>query len=258
MLNPAQEHTEQIIRYLDAEMTDEEKQEFEILLVRNKELLDEYRDLQIARDSVRFYGLKQKVAEIHQLMMEELKPGKPPVQGIKQLTKLVRYGIAVAAGILLVLLFIMTYKYYSLSTEGLFGEKYNDFIVSAVTDDTSTSSRIEKSYRNAKYQEIIFFHNKIHFIKVKDLFFLGIAYLKTENLTKAIESFNSILNKNKLSQTDTLQDETEYYLALTYLKNKDYDQAIVLMKKIHADPDHLYHAKFTGTYIQRVKMLKWR
>jgi tetratricopeptide (TPR) repeat protein len=251
-------HSGFMIRYLDGEMNHEEELEFENLLARDKEVREELQDLLLAVDSVRLFGLRQKVAEVHQLMMEELKPEKPPLRRITQFTRVIRYIFAIAAAILLVFLLIEAYNFYSLSAEGLFSEKYNDFKTSAFTSDSATNLPIEKSFRNAKYQQIIYFHNKNRFFKVNDLFFLGIAYLKTENLSKAIDSFNSILEKNKFSKTDTLQDETEYYLALTYLKNKDYDQAIVLMKKIHADPGHLFNAKFTGGYIQRVKILKWR
>ena len=187
-----------------------------------------------------------------------MKRGKPPVLRITQFTRVIRYVFAVAAAILLVFLLVEAYNFYSLSTEGLFSEKYTDFKTSGDITDTTSNLLIEKSFRNAKYQQVIYFHNKAHFFKINDLFLLGIAYLKTENLSKAIDSFNSILEKNKISNTDTLWDETEYYLALTYLKNKDYDQAIVLMKKIHEDPNHLYKSKFTEKYIRRVKMLKWR
>jgi tetratricopeptide (TPR) repeat protein len=247
-----------MIRYLDGEMTHEEELEFENLLANDKELLEELQDLQITVEAIQLYGLKQKVAAVHHLMMEELTPVKQPVLRITHLAKGVRYSLAISAAILLLFLLIQAYKFYTLSTEGLFSEKYKDFKTGAITGDSTTNLSIEKSFRNAKYQQVIYFHNKNHFSRINDLFLLGLAYLKTENLSKAIDSFNSILDKNKLFKTDTLQDETEYYLALAYLKNKDYDQAIVLMEKIHDDNAHLYQGKFTGTYIRRVKMMKWR
>ena len=258
MDNPAQGHNGLLMRYLDGEMTEKEKLEFENVLGNDKELRQELQDLKIAKDAVRLYGLKKKVAEIHQLMMEEIKPVKPPVQRFRQLTKVFRYVIAIAASIILLFLLVEAYNFYMLNSEGLFGEKYSEYKLSASVKNTTANPGIEKAYKSAKYQQIIAYHNKKSFNTSNDLFFLGIAYLKTENLSKAIQSFNSIIDKNKLTKTDTLLDETEYYLALTYLKNKDYDQAIVLMKKIHEDPQHLYNKKFTSTYIRRVKMLKWR
>ena len=251
-------HSGRMIRYLDGEMNHEEELEFENLLVNDKEMREELQDLLIVVDSVRLFGLRQKVTGIHPLMMEEVKPGKPPLKRFDQVAKVFRYSITVVAGIVLVLLLVEAYRFYNLSTEGLFQEKYNEYKVPASPIDTLVDLKIENSYRRTKYQQIIYYHNKTHFVTIHDLFYLGISFLKTENLSKAIDSFNSILEKNKFSKTDTLQDETEYYLALTYLKNKDYDQAIVLMKKIHADPDHVFNAKFTAGYIQRVKMLKWR
>jgi hypothetical protein len=55
-----------------------------------------------------------------------------------------------------------------------------------------------------------------------------------------------------------LKDAAEYYLALAYLKNNDYDQSIELMNAIHANSTHFYTKKFSRKYINRVKRLKWR
>ena len=70
MDNPPQGHNGRMIRYLDGELSHEEEHEFENLLANDKQLQGELQDLQIVIDSVQLFGLKQKVAEVHQLMME--------------------------------------------------------------------------------------------------------------------------------------------------------------------------------------------
>jgi hypothetical protein len=62
----------------------------------------------------------------------------------------------------------------------------------------------------------------------------------------------------KDEKKSVLKDVAEYYLALAYLKNNDYDQAIELMNVIHDNSSHLYTKKFSRKYINRVKRLKWR
>jgi predicted negative regulator of RcsB-dependent stress response len=84
------------------------------------------------------------------------------------------------------------------------------------------------------------------------------AYLETNDLPKAISSFQVVIADVKDEKAPVLKDAAEYYLALAYLKNNDYDQAIELMNTIHDNSSHLYTKKFSRKYINRVKRLKWR
>ena len=54
------------------------------------------------------------------------------------------------------------------------------------------------------------------------------------------------------------KDGAEYYLALAHLRNRDFDESIELMTKVHDDPNHMYHERFSSKYIKKVKMVKWR
>ena len=82
------------------------------------------------------------------------------------------------------------------------------------------------------------------------------AFLETNNLSKAISSYQVVLAE--LKNDASLKDTAEYYLALAYLKNNDYDQSIELMNAIHDNSSHLFAKKFNRKYINRVKRLKWR
>ena len=77
------------------------------------------------------------------------------------------------------------------------------------------------------------------------------------DLSKAISSYQVVIADVK-DKKSMLKDAAEYYLALAYLKNNDYDQAIELMNTIHDNSSHLYTKKFSLKYIKRVKRLKWR
>ena len=95
-------------------------------------------------------------------------------------------------------------------------------------------------------------------LSVKDVFLTGMAYLETNDLPKAISSFQVVIADVKDNKASELKDAAEYYLALAYLKNNDYDQAIELMSLIHDSPSHLYTKKFSPKYLNRVKRLKCR
>jgi outer membrane protein assembly factor BamD (BamD/ComL family) len=95
-------------------------------------------------------------------------------------------------------------------------------------------------------------------LSIKDVFLTGMSYLETNDLSKAISSFQVVIADVKEDKTTVLKDAAEYYLAMAYLKNNDYDQAIELMNTIHDNSGHLYKNMFSQKYINKVKRLKWR
>jgi len=82
------------------------------------------------------------------------------------------------------------------------------------------------------------------------------AYMELRNDIKAIEEYKKVIAKNESAGTNILKDEAEYYLALAFLHNKDYDHALEMMNKIHNDPNHIYNEKITAKLINEVKSLR--
>ena len=171
---------------------------------------------------------------------------------------IIRYSVAVTASVLLIFICIEGYKFYRLSPGRLFAENYTAYEqIFTPAENDSTESKIEKAYRAKDYSEVINI-NKNSVLSVKDIFLTGMSYLETNDLSKAISSYQVVIADVKDDKNPALKDAAEYYLALAYLKNNDYDQAIELMNTIHDDSSHFYTKKFSHKYIKRVKRLKWR
>jgi predicted PolB exonuclease-like 3'-5' exonuclease len=83
----------------------------------------------------------------------------------------------------------------------------------------------------------------------------GNAYIETNEPAAAVEVFQSLLAKNKTDNTTSYNDAASYYLALAFLKNKNYAAAAGLMQQIQADKENAYSTKFSTEYIDRVKKL---
>jgi len=177
---------------------------------------------------------------------------------ITKVKRIVRYMVAAAASILLIFVCIEAYNFYRLSPSGLFDENYTAYELATTPDQNdSAQSRIEKAYREKNYAEVIKL-NKSSVLSIKDIFLTGMSYLETSALSKAISSYLVVIADLKQDKNSGVKDAAEYYLALAYLKNNDYDQAIELMTKIRNNPSHAYTKKFSSKYIRRVKRLKWR
>ena len=179
-------------------------------------------------------------------------------KGINKARRIVRYSVAVAASVLLIFVCIVVYNFYRLSSDRLFAENYSAYELTTIRrENDSTESKIEKAYREKNYAGVINI-NKNSVLSVKDIFLTGMSYLETNDLSKAISSYQVVIADIKDDKTSGLKNAAEYYLALAYLKNNDYDQAIELMNMIHDNSSHLYTKKFSGKYIKKVKQLKWR
>jgi tetratricopeptide (TPR) repeat protein len=179
--------------------------------------------------------------------------GKLTAKKISKLQRVVRYGVPVIASVLLVFVCIEVYNFYRLTPTGLFNEKYVAYDVATTKDTIETT--ISKAYHEKKYADVIRL-NANSVLSVKDVFLTGMAFLETNDLSRAISSYQVVLADVK--NDPALKDAAEYYLALAYLKNNDYDQAIELMNAIYNNTSHLYTKKFSRKYINRVKRLKWR
>src|SRR5215203_454032 len=178
---------------------------------------------------------------------------------ISKVRRIVRYTVAVAASILLIFVCIVGFNFYRLSPGRLFAENYTTYELTTSSDgNNSVESKIEKAYREKNYAEVIKL-NANSVLSVKDIFLTAISFLETDDPSRAITNFQVVIADVKADKEDSvLKDATEYYLALAYLKNNDYDQAIELMNTIHDNSSHLYRKKFSLKYIRRVKRLKWR
>ncbi len=177
---------------------------------------------------------------------------------INKVRRIVRYSVAVAASVLLIFVCIVGYNFFRLSSDGLFAEKYSAYESPTIRiENDSTESKIEKAYREKNYAEVIKL-NANSVLSVKDIFLTAMSFLETNDPSRAISNFQIVIADVKDDNNSALKDATEYYLAMAYLKNNDYDQAIELMNSIRDNSSHQYKSKFSRKYINKIKRLKWR
>ena len=248
---------ELLMRYLDGEMSLEEREEFETRLASDENTRRRLEDLQVARDAVNVYGLKKQVALVHREMMAEMKPAAV-ITAMSRTRQIARYGLRIAASIVFVAICLLAYNFFSLSSSKLYNEKYVPFELSSVRGENQTEATgIEKAYRQKNYQEVVAL-SKIDGVSIKDEFLEAVSYLELGKPAEAIDHFSRVVARDRATDHPVYKDDAEYYLALSYLKTKNYEKALELMNTIHDDNSHLYHEKFTKGFIRKVKMLKWR
>ena len=173
--------------------------------------------------------------------------------------RIIRYSIAAAAAVVLIVAFIMAYNFYNLSSNKVFVSNFHSYELNTVRDGDSTLvSPVEKAYREKDYKKTIGLISKQRSLSVKETFLAGMSYMELGNNAKAIEELKKVIAGNENAGNNLFKDQAEYYLALTYIRDKDYDFALDMLRSIKENPGHLYHKKVTSKLIRRVKLLKWR
>ena len=248
---------ELLMRYLDGEMSQTEKEEFEKELTTEESLREQLQDLQTAREAVKMYGLKQQVALVHREMMEEIKP--EAVIKMSRTRRFARYSLRVAASIVFIAICFLGYRFFSLSSDKLYREKYNSFELSTPRgENENQATEVERAYRQKNYKDVLVLSAKYPEKNIRDEFLAGISCLELYKPSEPIDLFNKVIIRNQNSDHPVYKDDVEYYLALSYLRTKNYEKALELMNAIHENPSHLYHEKFTKGFIRKVKILNWR
>lgn len=256
MNNNLPDNAEKLVLYLDGSLEGAEKDQFLQQLQADQDLQAEFQRLKEAREAIRYYGLQQKVATIHTGMMAEM---KTPVKPISSSRKIFRYTMAAAASLILMIGAWMLYSFFSLSADKVFASNYQSYELPANRGDQRSALTVSETlFTNHQYQELLSQFREKKLVTISDQFLCGMAAIELKDDKQAINIFRNLLEDNKRTGNTRYSDQAEYYLALTYIRNKDYDFALPILQKIKQDPAHTYQNKITGRMIRNVKLLKWR
>lgn len=182
---------------------------------------------QTLKDALKAYGLKQDIRRIHNEMMPALKK--------KALVRsLFSYAKRIAAAILLLIISAGTILYFNSTPSNLFDSRYEPYVESAQRGGPAKASEIKRSFLE------------------------GQKMLQEGNTAQALSTFSQIIRINAHSQEKILNDDAEYYLALSYLKAGQAANALPIFKSIHDNANHLYNDKVTEWFLLRVKIASWR
>ncbi|MBK8952927.1 MAG: hypothetical protein IPM85_12230 [Chitinophagaceae bacterium] len=246
---------ELLVRYIDGELDKEAQVKVEERLATDTVFNNSYEGLLISKEAVRQYGLKQKVSVIHKQMMQEQ---MAPVRQIGSGKKFLRYSLSIAATLVLLAGSLMLYNFFTLSADKVFNLKYQSYNLATARSNETKESHIVKAYREKNFLEVTKLFDAGTDKSNEAIFLAGIAALEVNNNAKAINNFRMVLAANQQLKQKLFNDEAEYYLALTYIRNADYDFALELLYKIRVDQNHSYNKSVTAKLLRQLKMLKWR
>lgn len=185
----------------------------------------------------------------------KIKPLQWPTVKIAPRRKQIRIATAALALAVLLVAVWKGYAFYQLSSDALYNELYTPFAESAFTATKAREkSAIEQYYNDRNFVAVTLQSKKQPQLSDKEKLLTGLAYMQRADYGKAVKWLGQEANNFK----SPYRQQAEYYAALAYLKNEDYDHSIEKLERIYYNPAHTYHSRVSQSAISDLKMLKWR
>lgn len=230
---------EYLIDQLDLSLRGELSGDARQQILQDPQQISDWQILQLAVMAVREAGLNDQVAAVR----KSWKAGQVSVTRPQQavVRTMYRNVLRVAACVFILAVGVSVYKYSTVNASSVYAKYYSSYDLNTARGLTVIDP-VEKAYRGKNWQEVIQQFDGLKEKNNKSYFLTGMASLELKQYQVAIPLFSKVLENNARSAEGYFQDESEYYLALSYLGAGKSAEAIKILKKIKADRNHLYHA----------------
>jgi tetratricopeptide (TPR) repeat protein len=235
--------TEQLIRYLDGEMNDEEQSQWDQRIAADTDLRDQLHHLKLAMEAVQLAGTSAKVNRIHEAFVQQTPVTVQPAAVVTRMYS--RTWMRVAAAVTILILLSAGWWLSQTTNNAIFADHFVDFSVSNSRNQGSLSA-IEQAYSGKQYDKVLELATAGS-IQGKDSLLTGIAYLQSKKYDEAIQWLTS------MQSSQPFREDAEYYLAFAWLGKKDDKKAVQILESIHQNPAHLYHAAVSNGLLQKLK-----
>jgi hypothetical protein len=243
-------NTELLIQYLDGELDKEQLDALTKSIQEDPTLAGEMESLRLTKETMKSYGLKNKIASIHTEMMQErskMHSAKKP--GI--IAKLIPYSMRIAAAVIVLIGITFLYPYYTATPEKLFDENFQAFNLRQARGNAVTP--LKDRYINGDMAGTVQQYRLQKNDSPEDNFLAGNAYLYMHKPAEAIAAFSALQLQNKTNNTHYFEEDTEYYLGLAYLLNHQEVLALPVFEKINTDKNHAYHKKVGDWFLKKAE-----
>lgn len=246
---------ETLVAYLDGELNQEALAQTNQLLKEQPALQERLNTLKVAKAAIKSAGNRTQIENIHAQFLHnrKLKAQQVPVRKMFSFKPLLR----VAAVVIFVLVGASVYEYRTTSNESIFAANYTEYSI-PVLRGNEQQSLMEKAFQAKEYNSVINIFDAIAVKSQKDYFLVGLALLQKGDAVSAIKYFMEIKKLNGISEEKPYDYETDFYLAMAFLKTGDVDKFQEGLNQILSNPSHPYYQKAKDIKRWQLSILKWK
>jgi tetratricopeptide (TPR) repeat protein len=140
------------------------------------------------------------------------------------------------------------------SPETVFRQNFRPYEL-PILRGSSNYSALRTAYGKGKMDSVIWDFKNLSAPVPEEYLLTGIAFLEKNEPEKAIETFQTLIQKNSNSNTDFFEDDAEYYLAMAYLSNNESQKAMPIFEKIKSDPENRHYEDVSNWFMLNVRTL---
>jgi len=267
------ERWEQIEAYLDGEMGEEERQAFEERIRLDDGMAQSLERARIGRLAVRQYGLRNTLQSVHAQAMAARQPvemptaAAPSVADVPVPTTRVRplwhYASRIAASLVILFVAFAAFQFFTLSADRLTqGQEMYVAQTSRGGEADEVKAQLQTAYAQGDYRQFIQLYESQPAVSGTEQnetnLMAGNTYLALNQPHQAEACFRKIQAANTASAEKPFEEDAEYYLALSLLKQNRIAEAQSLFVQIRQNPEHPYHSQVSWWWMQRLQWLKWK
>ena len=243
---------EQLIDYLDRKLNQEESLLIESRLKSDKILAGELEYMKLAIDTVRLEAIRNKVSSIRDSVDNVKTTSVVPTGGIVR--SMSKFSLRIAAILVMLMGITILYKYISVSSLSVYQKEYSNYEMVNVRGEAANSNEV-KAFLNKDWNQVIAANAAENSPSNQSNFLAGMAELQLNHFPLAVNLFQAVLNAR--ATDNSYQEEAEYYISLSYLRNHEVNKAIQMLNKIKADPNHTYYplaSKISGIDLKIIEL----
>lgn len=252
--NSTDDILEMLVRYMDNELLPDEKQVVEKMLHENADLNERYQYLLAAKHAIRYQNLRQRVQSVHNEYINSANSNQSVLPKIVR-PSVFKTFIRVAAVFVAVIAGYGIFEYSTTTNQSVYNNSFINYELPVNRGINNTSS-IDSLYAVANYNAAIKTFEEKSQKNQEDYFIAAQSYLHLNNTGKAIQAFSEVKKLNDASAQKYFVDETDYYLALAYIKAGNINEAENLLNKITADKQNLFYNKAKEISGYKLSILK--
>jgi tetratricopeptide (TPR) repeat protein len=224
-----QENLDIVDRYLEGNLSEQERTAFEARLLHDESLQQQVADMKLLRAGI--------IHASRKLALQDLKTLENTLPPVSKNGLSLWYNTWLQAAAVL-LIGLVTYALWpnTVDEQELFAshfEVYPNIIMPTVRGEMANDSTLKalafRAYDQKQYEEASLLFNRIDNKDVNILFYLGNCYLANNQAEKALPLFEKVL-----SEYEVFDEQAEWYIAVSYLKLEERGRASEALKKVVA------------------------
>ncbi|WP_162343023.1 tetratricopeptide repeat protein [Cyclobacterium salsum] len=240
-----------LLHYLDGMLDPSEKQLLEQEMEKSQVIRERLYLMRFTIRAIKFKGYKSSVNEIQHDFLQHRIENKsftsvstPKLEGKE---RPMQFWTKIAAS----LLFLCTLGYvlWLFQADGaqLYESNFISYEIALERGAGLQENQLESLYINGEFKQMfqVSAEKTLEEFESFELLLLGTAALELNNPEEAIWYLQQIDSDNTENQTDDYQDEVDFFMAMSYLKQGAYEQALRLVQKMRSEEQHKYHSNFS-------------